>query len=117
MKKHWRLIVNYADVENPELSHWKEDCWLEITPQECIDNFNDSLRPSEKARILLFALELKGTTDKSHSWYKSKPVTINKGGRIYDEYTCSTCKAKGKRFNLNDYVTANRKNQQLYCKG
>jgi len=115
MKKHWRLFCGNADAPNPELNHWSEDSWLDISPQECIDNFNRSLRPGERKRVLLFAWPLSDAKDKPHDWYKSKPVTIVKGGDVYDEYTCSLCKAKGKRFNLNEYVTPDRKNQ-LYCK-
>ncbi len=58
MKQHWRLVCNYADALNPEDDFWTEDSWLEITPQQCIDNFNNTLRPGEKARVLITALLL-----------------------------------------------------------
>ena len=116
MRKHWRLFCNYADAPNPELDHWSEDSWLAVTPQQIIDDFNNTLRPGERKRVLLFAWPLSDTKGKLHTWYKSKPVTIVKGGQVYDEYTCSVCKAKGKRFGLSEVVTPDRKNQ-INCKG
>jgi hypothetical protein len=116
MKTHWRLVVNYKNAENPEDNPWTEDSWLEETPQECIDRFNATLRPGERARVLITAWELGNNEGKTHTWFKSSPVTIVKKGQVYDEYTCKVCGAKGKRHGLSDFVVPNKK-KDADCKG
>ena len=39
-----------------------------------------------------------------HNFSKTNIVTIIKGGRNYDEYKCSACGIKGKRYGLSEYV-------------
>lgn len=40
----------------------------------------------------------------AHKFRKTNSITIHKGGRYYDEYTCELCQLEGKRFGFNEYV-------------
>jgi len=41
----------------------------------------------------------------SHTFRKTNLMTINKGGRMFDEYECTTCGMKGRRYGVSNYAT------------
>ena len=110
--KEWRLIVQYKnDTINPDLE-WMEECFLNVTPEECIEKFNCGLRPGEKARQLIAAIPInKNKSYKPHSWKKQSLVTERCG---YDRYRCRECGVFGKRHGLNSFVVPDKKGP---CKG
>lgn len=106
MNKHWRMVVGYKNGEDED--EWVEDSWLGIHPEQVIENFNKSLRPGERPRILIAAMELE-ERDKPHDWAKTNLVTkMDKTGQ-YDSYKCSICGVTGKRRSLGGYVTQDKK--------
>lgn len=115
MKTYWRMVVNHKDGKDED--EWVEDSWLSIHPEEVIKNFNKTLRPSERERVLVAAMELEEKS-RPHSWVKSNLVTkIDKQGQ-YDSYRCETCGITGKRRSLGGYVTRDKKfkaNKYEFC--
>ena len=114
-KKYWRLVVNYKNAKSDE-EDWLEDSWLDRTPEEVIENFNSTLRPGERARVLVAAIPLKAK-NKSHSWRKVSLVTeMRKGEGFYDRYKCEACGVTGKRYGLEDLIVLDAKyKKKVYC--
>lgn len=108
MKKMWKCFVKYRDT-GPNGEDWEEILCLEETPEQCIEHFNETLRPWERPRELVAALPMKA---KCHSWEKFSLVT-EAGG--YDIYKCKICGAMGKRYGLQQIVIPDKKSQQ-WCK-
>jgi len=114
-KKYWRLVCNYKDAK-PDEEDWIEDSWLDCTPEQCIENFNASLYPGERERILIGALPLI-EKNKPHSWVKNNLVTQTRRGIQYDTYKCGVCGVTGKRFSLSGGIVPDSKfKKDKYCK-
>ena len=99
---------------------WIEDvnCESEAKVKAIISNFNKTLRPGERARVLLGITEMGDSATTPHQWYKSYPVTISDSEGVYDRYRCKKCGITGKRFGLSDVITTDKKYQKSkyrYC--
>ncbi len=109
------MLVKYKDAKPGEL-HWWEESWLECSPEEMMQNFNNSLYHGQRARRLIDYEILESATNKPHSWAKSNLVTISKGGQFYDTYKCEICEATGKRFTLSGCITLDKKyKKKVFC--
>jgi hypothetical protein len=100
------ITVNHTDSKS---GSWTEDynrpdiltldkakAWAERT----IGNFNKTLRPRERSRILLEIVEQENDAVARHDWRKTNLVTIISGKRNYDKMICSRCGVTGKRYGL-----------------
>jgi hypothetical protein len=112
-----------------EMTYWVEDnVTAEQHGREIVKRFNETLKPYEKPREFVDAIEpmtenfvknpravnAPQPAKLMHQWEKTSLVT-EKGG--YDKMTCKVCGAKGKRFGMGQFgVKADRKTQE-YCKG
>lgn len=111
MKQWWRLVVQFKkNPIDPDLE-WLEESCLDITPEECLQNFNNSLRPGEQTRQLIAAFPIKKDIPKEHEWEKYSLVTEIGG---YDRYRCKKCGMFGKRYGLSDFIIPDKKGP---CKG
>lgn len=103
-----KFVLICADADNPSRT-WEEpynrpDCetldeakqWAEDTVAE----FNRTLRPYEKTRILLNVIEKDNDSVASHEWHKTNLVTIVKGRQTYDEMICLRCNILGRRYGI-----------------
>ena len=101
----FKMIVSYKG---------SKDTWEEVEDQqvedahawsvECIQQFNNTLQPGEKARELHSVEILDVDSKKDHDWEKTNLVTIIEGKRIYDTHKCRSCGITAKRFGLGDIV-------------
>jgi len=114
-KKLYNMLVNYKDAK-PGEPHWWEENWLDCSPEEIIQEFNNTLLPNERARKLIDYEILEGE-NKPHTWRKTNLVTILRSGMQYDTYRCKECGATGKRFGLGGNIVLDKKyKKQIYCK-
>lgn len=84
---------------------------------EIVERFNNTLYPNELPRHLVDIWEV-DDIDKivvtpllKHKWRKTNLITIQKGGRMYDECKCEVCGITGRRYGLGD-VTPDKKYQK-----
>lgn len=110
------MLVNYEDAKPGQL-HWWEESWSDIPPEEIIENFNNTLRPHEKARKLIDYEILEDNENKPHSWKKKSLVTQIKGDISFDIYRCTECGVTGKRFGIAGQIVLDKKyKKRIYCK-
>ena len=113
-KIYYHILVNYKDVKSGEL-HWWEKSWLDCTPEEMMQRFNETLQLGERARKIIDYEILEGQ-DKPHTWRKSNLVTISKGEECFDTYKCEECGVTGKRFTLDGGIALDKKyKKKEYC--
>ena len=104
----FKVIVNYANSEN-STSEWLENFdkeEIETSEQaenwakETIIEFNNTLRPLERARVFV-GVEMIGESDIPHKWEKMNLITlIDRNDRMYDSYQCLACGITSKRYGL-----------------
>lgn len=104
-----KFTILVKNKDEPDSKAWKEDYEENTTnplefARNVIDRWNKTLRPHEKARVLL-GIQSEGTqTRPKHDWHKVNQVTVVSGGGTYDVYQCSHCGITGKRFGLQGEV-------------
>jgi len=113
-----RLWQNYR--EHPASEPWFSDELVNCQDaleagQKIIDNFNNTLRRGEWARVLVRVDILDANLSK-HEWGKASLMT-EKGG--YDRYRCRLCGGTGKRYGLSETVRADKpyKGSNELCPG
>jgi len=82
--------------------------------EETIENFNNTLYPGEKARVLLDVIIEDPNTRKEHEWEKTNIVTIIKRGQLYDIYRCVKCGITAKRYGLGDIKIDSKFKAKVY---
>lgn len=115
-----QFTIRVKDVGTSDDTAWDEQYNKIVDdPQmwavDTIAKFNASLRPAEKARVLVSVTIESNGQPLQHSWSKTNAVTIIKGGRIYDTYVCTHCGATGKRLGVEEGVRVDAKMPKL-CK-
>lgn len=90
----WTEPYNRPEIGSEEAAK----SWAERT----IKNFNDTLRPGEKARKFLGVFfDQEDNKEKAvHLWSKTNLVTIIRGHRSHDTLKCLNCGVTAKRFGL-----------------
>jgi len=80
--------------------------------REMVDYFNNTLRPNELPRRVLFVEEL-DEEETEHDWVKSCLVTQlgRSDSRGHDTYRCERCGITGKRYGLDSCIERDRKYQ------
>ncbi len=106
MKRWWRCVVRHTEIPDSIEAEWVEEMCLDISPEECIEGFNNSLRPGEKLRTLIAAIPINKDSVKPHIWGKCSLVTEV---GVYDHYRCKHCGAFGKRYGLSDTIIPDKK--------
>lgn len=104
---------------------WTEDYETDKAgaPEEIIgallENFNNTLRPGERARHLVRIVSAEATAPKPfvmlHRWEKQNLVTIIDKHGVYDKMKCRICGAMGKRHGVGE-VTPDKKFPEV-CPG
>jgi hypothetical protein len=103
---------------------WWEDANVSATTlQEALEKataivarYNDTITilGGDKQRTLI-EIQPGGNKGESHSWRKSNLVTIIKKGVCYDEYTCTVCGCKARRYEINKtYVRVGQYSKKKY---
>jgi hypothetical protein len=114
------FIITVAH-ENNRKNTWEEEYTKncenpEQWAKEIIENFNRTLRPGEKERVLLNVVIKDDIKDYSHCWEKINLITIIKGKQTYDEYKCKNCGITGKRHGIDhDIVRDNKYTGKKYA--
>lgn len=67
-----------------------------------IDNFNNTLRPKERARKVLDVTFEDNKAQASHDWHKTNLVTMFSGNHFYDTLICLECGVTAKRYGIDN---------------
>jgi hypothetical protein len=75
-----------------------------------IEQWNASLRPHEKARILVDVVLLDDSNAKHHKWFKrTDGMSVQFRGQAVDMMECAACGITGKRYGLSGRITIDSK--------
>jgi len=108
-----RFRIKTAKVGDEDNFWWEEYSENIDDPEKwsrnLVDNFNNTLRPHEKPRIIL-GVDILSTEKEKHTWVKhvaGMSVVFRK--HIVDIMYCSVCSITGKRYNLESKVQIDSK--------
>ena len=93
----WEENENHPNIKTEtQARQWATDC---------IQRFNDTLRPKEEPRKLLaVSFPESQTASEIHIWHKTNLVTQIIRGAVFDTMMCSECGVKAKRYGVGNIV-------------
>jgi nitrous oxide reductase accessory protein NosL len=104
-----KIVVTVRNVGVNEPLGIEEYNWPDVSSLEeaknkflkILENFNQTLRPYEKARELVSIVE-GGMADVKHQWEKQNLSTICDKHSMYDIMRCRLCGCMGKRYGVGE---------------